>query len=107
MLLKKGFAPWTKLFHSNIAILYEIVIKSIFSKWCLTYFQYSMSLPQSNIANARMQNSKFDQLPETEDTEENTGSFCRLYITGHSQTRLVNYFIWWTITFTNTGGLST
>jgi len=64
---------------------------------------YSMSLPPSNIANSRKRNSKFDHLLETEDTEENAGSFCRVYIIRHSQTRLVNYFIWWTITFTNTG----
>jgi hypothetical protein len=30
---------------------------------------------------------------ETEDTEENAGSFCQVYINRHSQTRVVNYFI--------------
>jgi len=39
-----------------------------------------------------MQNSKFDQLLETEDTEENAGSFHRVYIIRHSQSRLSKLF---------------
>jgi hypothetical protein len=103
-------APRNRLLHSNVPIFNEIVIKSIFSKLCLIYFQgcsispsYSMFLPQSNITNLRMQNYKFDQFLENEDTEENAGSFCRVDIIGHSKTRLVNYFIRWTIKLTNIG----
>jgi hypothetical protein len=53
-----------------------------------------MSLSQSNITTSRMQNCKFDQFLEKEETEENAGSFCQVDIIRHSKTRLVNYFIW-------------